>query len=369
MNNEQDLHWMSLALNLSEKARVHAPPNPWVGCVIVKNNQLIGQGHTQPPGSNHAEICALQEAGTEAYGATLYVTLEPCSHHGRTPPCVDAILKASLKRVVIGIKDPDKHVSGKGIEILKMHGIEVTVGVLNEVISKSLAPYLHHRLTNSAYCVCKAAVSIDGRTAAADGSSQWISCPEAREDAHLLRAQSQAILIGSGTAMIDSPRLTVRLPALNLKKQPLRVILDSHGTLPPTGPLFDVSLAHTWILTTENTPEDKQKRWKAAGVEVFLLPGTVLGSGVDLKSVLQFLGAKGILQVLVEGGGTLIGNLLDESLIDLLYLYIGPLALGAKAKPLFGKWDAGTLSNAPKWKLEEYKTFGQTMRVTYGRNM
>ena len=253
---------MQQALALANQARWHAPPNPWVGCVIVNNKTVIGKGFTQPPGQAHAEVCALREAQEKAQGATLYVTLEPCSHTGRTPPCTQAIIQAGIKKVVIAQMDPDQRVSGKGIIQLQEAGIEVYQGLCQEQAEISLTPYLYQRRTQLPYTLLKAAVSLDGRLAAVDGTSQWISSPEAREAAHLQRAASQAIVIGAKTALNDQPRLTVRHPTVHPRLAPLRVLLDAKGRVPTEGPLFDQTLAPTLVIPPNNPLESNEKRGK-----------------------------------------------------------------------------------------------------------
>jgi diaminohydroxyphosphoribosylaminopyrimidine deaminase/5-amino-6-(5-phosphoribosylamino)uracil reductase len=222
MNSNTDL--MLMAVQAGEKARYHAPPNPWVGALVVgEHGVVIAEGHTQVPGEAHAEIMALRRAGERALGATLVVTLEPCCHVGRTGPCTDAIIKAGISRVVIGTIDPDPRVSGQGIEILRASGIDVEVGIEEDVVRAQLAPYLWHRVTGRPYVVAKIASTLDGVVAMADGTSMWITGEPARRDAHVVRAQSQAIIVGAGTVRSDDPRLTARLDDIIL--EPLRVVL------------------------------------------------------------------------------------------------------------------------------------------------
>jgi diaminohydroxyphosphoribosylaminopyrimidine deaminase/5-amino-6-(5-phosphoribosylamino)uracil reductase len=356
---------MHRAIQIGNEARIIAPPNPWVGCVITKYGQIISEGFTQTPGQAHAEVAALRAAGDHAQGATAYVTLEPCCHYGRTPPCTKALLKAGIERVVIGIEDPDPIVSGKGIAALHEAGIEVTVGIHAEAIKKQLAPYIHHRTTGLPYCVGKSAISIDGRIAAKDGSSQWISSEKARLDAHRLRAESQAILIGAGTAIADAPRLTVRNVEQMPSTPPLRVIFDAAGRVPAKGPLFDTKEAPTLIFTTSSCPEKVKKEWQNHGVEIEILPHASTGKGIDLTAALEILGKRKVVQALVEGGATLLGSFIAAKLLHHLRLYVGPCILGDEGIPLFRLEGIHSLSQAPRLNLTDTKAFGDTVRLDY----
>ncbi len=351
------IYYMRRALQLSERARLLSIPNPWVGCVLVQNNEVVGEGYTQAPGGNHAEIQALRQAGERAKGATAYVTLEPCSHYGRTPPCSNALIAAKVKHVVAAIEDPDPLVSGKGLRQLQEAGVTTEVGLLSDEVSAYLRPYLHHRQKQRAYCLAKAAITVDGRMAAADGSSQWITCSEARADVHRLRAESQAVLIGVGTAMSDRPSLTVRHYNEEGLKQPLRVVLDRTGRLPVEGPLFDLSLAPTLIITTQACSIDARRAWERKGAEVVVLQ--------HLSEVFPYLGTRGVLQVIVEGGPTLLSALVQQKLIDQLTVYLGPRLLGDKGLPLFAGLDIANIANAPTLELQGSTVFGSTVRMDY----
>jgi diaminohydroxyphosphoribosylaminopyrimidine deaminase / 5-amino-6-(5-phosphoribosylamino)uracil reductase len=355
-------HFMQQAMALAEQARFHAPPNPWVGCIIVKEGQIIGQGYTQPPGQAHAEVRALQEAQEKAQGATLYATLEPCAHTGRTGPCTQAIIQAGIREVYFGIFDPDPRVKGKGASQLQQAGIKVVQGICEEDIQQSLAAYLHQRQTGLPYTLLKAAISLDGRIAATDHTSQWISCPQARKDAHLQRAASQAILVGAGTALHDSPQLTVRHSSYSLAQQPLRVLLDAKGRVPAKGPLFDPQLARTLVITTPQSSESRQKEWQAAGAEVVTVSPS--STGVNLQEAWQVLGTRSILQVLVEGGATLQTALLDAGLVNRLLIYIGPLLLGSSGIPFYHKHIA-TLEQAQRLSLQGVQKVGDCVRLDY----
>lgn len=354
--------FMELAIALGEKARFWAPPNPWVGCVIVKNNQIVGQGSTQPPGQQHAEVCALKEAQELSKGASLFVTLEPCPHQGKTSPCTQAIIQAGISNVYIGVEDPDSRVSGRGIEILRKAGINVFIGICKEKIAHSLKPYLHHRKTGLPYTVLKTAISLDGRIAAPDGSSKWITCEEARKDVHIQRALSQAILIGANTALADAPQLTVRHSEYTLKQQPLRILLDSNGRVPVAGPLFDQGLAPTLVITTSKASSEKMREWEKKGIDVQVVSAS--GQGVDLFETWRLIGERSIVQVLVEGGASLHTSLLKASLYQELLVYVGALLIGLEGKPAF-LHHINHLKEAKRLTLHETKQIGQTVRLLY----
>jgi diaminohydroxyphosphoribosylaminopyrimidine deaminase/5-amino-6-(5-phosphoribosylamino)uracil reductase len=311
---------MARAIELAAGVRTSTSPNPWVGCVIEPGGF---EGATQPPGGAHAEIEALTAAGDAAAGATLFTTLEPCSHHGRTPPCTDAIVAAGIARVVVGIEDPDPHVAGTGIAALRAAGVEVATGVLADHIRAQLAPYLKHRTTGRPYVVLKLAATLDGRTAAADGSSQWITGPEARADAHRLRAESDAVLVGAGTIRADDPSLTVRHVA---GKDPLRVVL---GHAPP-------------------------------GARVH--PALEMKGPLD--DILDELGRRHVVQVLVEGGATVAGEFHRAGLVDRYVVYLAPaLAGGDDGRPLLAGPGAPTIADVWRGRIVDVTRLGQDLRI------
>jgi diaminohydroxyphosphoribosylaminopyrimidine deaminase / 5-amino-6-(5-phosphoribosylamino)uracil reductase len=364
---------MAEAVALGERGRLTAAPNPWVGCLVVTADGLaVGRGFHNRAGEPHAEVHALREAGDRARGATVYVTLEPCAHQGRTPPCAPALVEAGVSRVVVAVLDPDDKVAGRGVEILRAAGITVEVGVGAEAAARSLAPYLHHRRTGRPLCLLKTAASIDGRTAAADGTSQWITGPEARADAHRLRAESGAVVVGAGTALADLPTLTYR----NLEfgeglapPQPLRVLIDAAGRVPATGPLFDPALAPTLVITTPAADPEVRRGWKESGAEVEeipLTPGAGPGrGGVDLRAALELLGRRGILQAMVEGGATLHGALLRAGLVDRILVYAGGAVLGAEGLPAFAGPGPATLDEASRWRLAAVRQVGSDARLDW----
>lgn len=318
---------MRSALALAASARTRTSPNPWVGAVVVADDgTIVGRGATEPPGARHAEIVALAEAGDRARGATLVVTLEPCSHHGRTPPCTDAVIASGVRRVVVGVVDPDPQVSGTGVRELRDAGLEVVVGVLADEVAAQLAPYLHHRRTGRPYVVCKLAATLDGATAAADGTSQWITGEEARTDAHRLRAESDAIAVGAGTVRTDDPSLTVRLVD---GPDPVRVVL---GTAPPG------ARVHPCL---EWTRDDG-----------------------DLTALLDHLGSSGTLQLMVEGGATVVRSFHDAGLIDRYVVYLAPaLAGGRPAAPLIAGPELATIGELWRGRIDGVRMVGDDVRI------
>lgn len=356
-----DSKMMRTALLLGEQVRSRTAPNPWVGCVIAQGDVIVGEGQTEPPGGRHAEIVALENAGGCAEGATVYVTLEPCDHYGRTPPCTDALIEAKVARVVIGLTDPDPQVRGQGIETLRAAGIQVDTGIQSEFCFMSLEPYLKHRLTGFPFCILKTAISIDGRIAARDGSSQWISCDDARDDVHMWRDECQAIIVGSGTAMADKPRLTVHRVERTSHKPPLRVLLDRRGRTPATGPLFDTSEAPTLVCTSHEAKESRIKQWEKAGAQV----GVVNDGQPFLLTVLQNLGEMGVIQAFVEGGPTLHTEWINHGLCDKLLVYVGPKLLGKHGKPFYLESEINAVDDGPKFYLQHCGKVGQTGVLEY----
>jgi diaminohydroxyphosphoribosylaminopyrimidine deaminase/5-amino-6-(5-phosphoribosylamino)uracil reductase len=319
---------MARAIELAQGVRTTTSPNPWVGCVIVdRDGEVVGEGATAPPGGPHAEIAALAVAGERARGATVYVTLEPCAHQGRTPPCSDALIRAGVARVIAGVVDPDERVAGTGFRALAEAGVTVAHGVCAQAVGDQLRPYLVHRSTGRPYVVLKLAATLDGRTAAPDGSSRWITGAEARRDVHRLRAESDAVLVGAGTVRRDDPALTVRLAdAPEPSRQPLRVVL---GHVP-----------------------------KAARVR----PALELAG--DLGAVLDELGRRGVLQLLVEGGAHVAHDFHRDGLVDRYVWYLAPAFLGGDdGRPLFAGPGAATMRDAWRGRLVSVCRLGDDLRL------
>lgn len=355
---------MGLAIATASRARRLAPPNPWVGAVVLSaSGEVVGTGSTQAPGGSHAEVAALLEAGELARDGVLVVTLEPCNHQGRTPACTEQIIAAGISRVVVAIEDPDPLVAGSGIERLRSVGIEVSLGIRNAEVRDQLAPYLHQRLTGRAFCVLKTAMSLDARSVARDGTSQWITGPEARADAHNLRADSQAVIIGAGTALADSPSLNARDADPPATRQPNRVLLDARGRVPATGPLFDQSIAATIVFTTVSADPSAVLAWREAGALVEVVEPQ--GSGVHLEQVLQVLASKyGVLQAMVEGGAAMHAAFIEASLADRVVAYVAPTFLGREARLAFDLDGPSTLGDASKWRIADTMLVGSDIRIT-----
>jgi diaminohydroxyphosphoribosylaminopyrimidine deaminase/5-amino-6-(5-phosphoribosylamino)uracil reductase len=315
---------MLAALDTAIPARRIASPNPWVGVVILSaDGEVVARGTTEAPGGRHAEVVALEAAGPAAAGGTLVTTLEPCVHTGRTPPCTEAIVEAGVRRVVVGVPDPDDRVAGRGLAALRNAGLEVVVGVCEEQVRRQLAPYLHHRRTGRPFVVCKLAATLDGATAAPDGSSRWITGLEARRDAHRLRAESDAVLVGAGTVLADDPQLTVRHVA---GPDPRRVVL---GRVPATAKIRPCL------------------EWDG-----------------PITDLLDELGRQGVLQLLVEGGAAVAGALHALRLVDRYVLYFAPALLGGSGgHPVLDGAPAPTIEAVWRGRLVGVTTLGEDLRV------
>jgi diaminohydroxyphosphoribosylaminopyrimidine deaminase/5-amino-6-(5-phosphoribosylamino)uracil reductase len=315
---------MAEAIALGQGVRSQTSPNPWVGAVVVPaGDDPVALGATEPPGGRHAEIVALDLAGPTAAGGTLYVTLEPCSHFGRTPPCADAVVAAGIRRVVVGVLDPDSQVSGRGVQRLREAGIDVTVGVMADEVKRSLSPYLAQRTRGTPWVVLKLAATLDGRIAAPDGSSKWITSPEARADAHALRAESDAVLVGAGTVRTDDPLLTVRdAPG----RDPLRVVLGQ----PPENARTRPDIVH-------------------------------LGA---IEELLPELARRGVIQLLVEGGSRVAGSFHRLGLVDQYVVYLAPALLGGEdGISMFAGPGAATMADAWRGRIASVRQIGPDVRI------
>ncbi len=319
---------MRVALELAKATEGQTSPNPMVGAVVVRQGHMIGSGAHLGAGTPHAEVHALHQAGDLARGATLYVTLEPCCHHGRTPPCTERIISSGVARVMVGAKDPDIRVSGRGIARLREAGIEVVTGVLEEDCLKLNEAYFHHRRTGKPLVTLKTAMTLDGKIATAGGDSKWITCEASREYVHELRHRHDAILVGVDTVLADNPKLTTRLKPGGIS--PLRVILDSRLRMSLEAAVTDVSDAPTWIFTTNRADPVRIRQFQDKGVRV-----TVTGDGprVDVGAVLSELGRAGILSVLVEGGGQINASFVADRHVNRVIAFIAPKILGGKESP------------------------------------
>lgn len=326
-----DAAFMQQAIALARRGRGMVAPNPLVGAVVVANGQVLGEGWHEGPGTPHAEVVALEAAGQAADGASLYTTLEPCAHVGRTGPCSDAIIASGVSRVAIGVEDPTA-ISGDGMAQLRGAGITVDLGVEAAAVAQQIRPFLHHAATGSPFVVLKMAVSLDGKIATSAGSTTQLTSERARADVHRIRGDVGAIIVGSGTAIADQPRLTVRDETYP-GRAPLRVVLDGRGRVPPTGPLFD-GTAPTLVVTTD-AGVGALPGWEAAGAEAIVLSARE-GGGVSFEPILKELGARGIDAVLVEGGGIVAAAAIADDVIDRLVIYYAPMFLGGDAVDMVG---------------------------------
>lgn len=330
-----DVQYMQQALALAREGVGWVSPNPLVGCVIVRQGEVVGRGYHQRYGGPHAEVFALQEAGPQAHGAVLYVNLEPCSHTGKTPPCADAVIQAGPRRVVIAGRDPNPLVAGRGIARLEAAGIAVTTGVCEADAKKLNEAFLKYITTRRPFVTLKSAITLDGKIATRTGASRWITGEEARQHGHLLRHAADAMLVGVGTVLQDDPQLTTRL----LDRQgvnPLRVIVDSTLRIPPTAHILDVAAERrTLVATTARASETLCDRLRRRGVEVVCLPAADDGR-VHLAALLSYLGEHGMASVLVEGGATLSAALLRQRLVDKVVFFIAPKIMGGDGLSAIG---------------------------------
>ncbi len=321
---------MQRALDLARDATVHTSPNPTVAATIVVAGEIVGEGVTQPPPGAHAEVVAVRGAGDQARGATMYVTLEPCAHHGRTPPCTGAIVAAGIAEVHYAIADPDPRVSGAGHRALEAAGVRVVAGEGEDEARRINEAYFKHRTTGLPFVIAKFAASLDGRIAAASGDSRWVSGPQTREWAHKLRTRIDAILVGSETIIIDDPLLTARPGESEAQRQPLRVIVDTRSRVPPMARVFSAA-GNIIVATAEGAPAAWRSSIEARGAEVVAFPRS--GDHIDLLALLKELASRDVLSLLVEGGGVILGGFFDRALVDKLHAVIAPLIIGAADAP------------------------------------
>lgn len=360
-----DYDFMARALRLARRGMYTTDPNPSVGCVLVNDaGEVVGEGWHQRAGQPHAEPLALERAGEAARGTTAYVTLEPCNHHGRTPPCAEALITAGVTRVVAATEDPNPTVSGRGYDKLREAGVEVEAGVLEDEAIEVNIGYTQRMRTGRPWVRAKLAVSADGRTALGNGESQWITGEAARADVHHWRARSSAILTGSGTVLADDPSLTARIPELDEEAivQPLRVVVDTNLSTPPSAKILQgdspTMIAHS------GADAGLVASLEAAGAEV-VQPGNGGNGRVDLEPLLDLLGQRGINEVMVEAGPRVNGALLDAGLIDEVIMYQAPSLLGADARGMFATAALTDISNRYNLQLKDVRRFGDDLRISY----
>jgi diaminohydroxyphosphoribosylaminopyrimidine deaminase/5-amino-6-(5-phosphoribosylamino)uracil reductase len=347
-----DERWMDVAL---EQGLEGTPsPNPHVGAVVVRDGEIVGKGYHERAGEDHAELVAMRQAGPRSRGATLYVTLEPCNHTGRTPPCTESIVSAGIARVVVGCHDPNPNVTGGGAERLRQAGVVVDIGCREPEAARLIAPWKKFVTQGIPYVALKLALSLDGRIASRTGASKWVTGPEARARVHLLRAQQDAVAVGIGTVLADDPRLTVRdAPG----HSPLRVIFDTKLRLPTTARLVQSARdVPTWVICTTDAPSSAEAQLVERGVEVLRAPPSAEGR-IDPIAGLRLLATRGVVRVMVEGGAELAGSILAGGVVDELHAFIAPILLGPRGRPGAVDW-AGPATPAdapcigePQWEV------------------
>ncbi|WP_234422201.1 bifunctional diaminohydroxyphosphoribosylaminopyrimidine deaminase/5-amino-6-(5-phosphoribosylamino)uracil reductase RibD [Sedimenticola thiotaurini] len=362
-----DYRYMARAIRLAEQGLYTTHPNPRVGCVLVRDGEIVGEGFHRRAGEPHAERNALAEAGERARGATAYVTLEPCCHHGRTPPCSDGLIEAGVARVVVAMTDPNPRVAGQGMAQLEAAGIRVEQGLMRAQ-AEALNPGFIVRMTRGRpYVRCKLAMSLDGRTAMASGESKWITGPEARRDVQRLRARSDAIVTGIGTVLADDPSMNVRLTAADLPGvatdayllQPLRVVLDPDLQISPSARLLN--LPGETLIVTASDDQERCQALQAVGAEVIRLPRA--GLGIDLEALLIQLAERGINEVLIETGPTLAGAAVAANLVDELVIYAAPILMGGDARGLLHLPGVTEMKERIDLQILELRSVGNDLRV------
>lgn len=356
----EDARFMALALSLGRRGMGRVWPNPAVGCVIVAHGRIIGRGWTADGGRPHAETQALLQAGPLSRGATAYVTLEPCAHHGQTPPCAEALIAAGLGRVVVAIGDPDPRVAGRGMALLRAAGVQVDLGCQQAAARADHVGFLSRVTMNRPFITLKLALSLDGRIATATGESQWITGPEARRAVHMLRARHDAVMVGAGTARADDPLLTVR--DLGIDHQPVRVVVSRRLDLPVDGALArSAGQVPLWICHGADADGARVAVWQALGARCF--PCEILSGAVNLTSALAALATAGLTRVLCEGGGGLAASLLSAGLVDELVVFSAGVLIGAEGTPALAALGVEQLADAPRFRLADVqKTGGDVMQ-------
>lgn len=356
MNREIDERYMNLCLRLAKRGLGKTSPNPMVGAVVVKDHKIIGVGYHKKAGEPHAEVISLDKAGRDASGGTLYVNLEPCSHFGRTPPCTKKIIECGIKRVVVGILDPNPQVSG--IKELKDAGIEVEIGVLKEESSLLNEVYLKYITTKHPFISIKAGMTLDGKIATRFGESKWITCEESRRFVHALRSQFDAVLVGKETVIMDNPCLTVRIEGR--RKNPIRVVVDSKAAVPLGARVFNNDTT-TILATTRFAPKQKLKVLEEKGVKVMVIEHKK--GRVDLEGLMEELGRQEITSVLVEGGAEINASLLENRLVDRIMFFISPKIIGGDSRCVIGGEGVSSLRDAIELENIATKRIGEDLLV------
>ncbi len=355
---------MALALQLGRRGQGQCWPNPAVGCVIVHKGRIVGRGRTRKGGRPHAETEALQQAGARARGATAYVTLEPCAHHGQTPPCSQALIAAGVSRVVVAIEDSDARVAGRGLAALRKAGVEVTVGVLEDEAARDLQGFFLKTDLGRPFLTLKLATSLDGRIATATGESQWITGPDSRRMVHAMRMRHDAVMVGGGTARADDPMLTVR--GLGADDQPVRVVVSRRLDMPLMSNLARTAReVPVWIAHGADADPALLQTWRDLGAE--LMPCDLDGAHVSPAAVLAALGDRGLTRVFCEGGGALAASLLAADLVDELVTFSAGTLLGAEGYPAIGAMGVERLRDAPGFQLQAQRAVGGDVMTVWHR--
>ncbi|QCR32757.1 bifunctional diaminohydroxyphosphoribosylaminopyrimidine deaminase/5-amino-6-(5-phosphoribosylamino)uracil reductase RibD [Lysinibacillus sp. SGAir0095] len=359
---KSDREYMQLALDLAASAKGNTNPNPCVGAVIVKNGVIVGTGLHRKAGEPHAEVHAFRMAGDHANGATLYVTLEPCSHYGKTPPCAKLVKESGISRVVVATMDPNPAVAGRGINLLREAGLEVEVGLLEKEARKLNERFIHNMLTSKPFVVSKFAMTLDGKIATHNGQSKWITSEEARLQVHKLRHEMDGILVGVGTVLADNPSLTTRLPHRE-GKNPIRIILDSELKTPLNANVANTAVAQTIIVSAHDVDETKVKQLSEKGVQIITVSKS--NQGLNLNEMLDELYKLGITDVLVEGGAELNASFLREGLINKVIVYIAPKLLGGRhSKSPFAGMNIDYIDDALQLEFDSIEQIGPDLCIT-----
>ncbi|WP_462409691.1 bifunctional diaminohydroxyphosphoribosylaminopyrimidine deaminase/5-amino-6-(5-phosphoribosylamino)uracil reductase RibD [Neobacillus sp. Marseille-QA0830] len=354
--NDQD--YMRLALDLAKGALGQTSPNPAVGAILVKDNQLIGMGAHLKAGEPHAEVHAIRMAGDKAKGATLYVTLEPCSHYGKTPPCSDLVIQTGIKKVLVATTDPNPKVAGTGIERMRRAGIEVVAGLLEQEARELNKVFFYNIQTGLPYVTLKSAVSLDGKTATSTGESMWITGEDARMDVHQFRHRHDGILVGVNTIIKDNPTLTTRLPSGG--KNPVRIILDTYLRTPLKSKMLTDGEAPVWIITGSEVKADHERAYRELGVEIIKMDS----SQISIQAMLSSLGKRGITSLFVEGGAEVHGSFLKERAFQQIITYIAPKLIGGRQAPAsFGGYGIEKIEEAVNLTIKQVDLIGNDLRI------
>lgn len=367
MNDE---YFMRLAIAEGEKGKFTSSPNPWVGCVIVKNNEVISSGFHYKAGDEHAEIIAISKIIDKSIldNSDIYITLEPCCHYGKTPPCTDTLLKFKFNKIVIALIDTDKRVSGNGIKILKNNGYKCIVGICENEARESLYPYIYNKLTNRPYCILKNAISLNGKIACEDGTSKWITNNLSIQNSNLIRANSDAILVGTNTVLIDNPELIIKNEFIkndNLKN-PLRIVLDTYGKI-KEGKIFNDKAKTIMVTNIETCSKETLEIWKSKSIQIIYIP--LNNNLLCIETLLVELGKIGIMKLLIEGGGKLSTYFLTNNLVNEYILYINSSLIGCKGYDFYTSDFPKTIYNKKELILKYLEKFDNDIKLTYFINL